>query len=146
MTTTKVDTLDMSRFRHGSDLEREAFALRLAECFAQQGFVKLINHCIPHDVVHEAFEWVRTYLSTPIWIAKMIDLGREVFQTVRGSESSLRPPSMREPQSWLEFPRTRKELRNHGFRKGRIKRHQLLGRKGSNSSAATLLISAFNPR
>ena len=66
MTTSRVDTLDMSQFRHGSDSERKAFALRLARCFAQQGFVKLINHCVPQVAIEKAFQWVRGRLSATL--------------------------------------------------------------------------------
>lgn len=58
MSTGNVHMLDMGAFRHGSDAERKAFAQTLTQCFATQGFVKIVNHAVPKVAVEKAFEWV----------------------------------------------------------------------------------------
>lgn len=59
MSAGKVHTLNMAAFRHGSDIERKAFAQDLVQCLATQGFAKLINHALPAVALEKAFEWVR---------------------------------------------------------------------------------------
>jgi isopenicillin N synthase-like dioxygenase len=51
-----VPLIDFSRFRKGRSLEpaKELFA-----GFRDSGFVYLQNHDVPHEVVDEAFVWVR---------------------------------------------------------------------------------------
>lgn len=54
-----VRTLDMSVLYEGSEAERLASAKGLFNCFAKQGFVKLVNHLISDATVEKAFEYVR---------------------------------------------------------------------------------------
>ena len=59
MAAGTVVTLDMAKFFLGSEEERAQFSRDLLQCFASQGFVKLINHGVPNAAIDKAFEWVR---------------------------------------------------------------------------------------
>ena len=51
-------TLDLSRFTHGDDQERQQLATHLCASLSQHGFVKLVNHGVPDEAVSELFGWV----------------------------------------------------------------------------------------
>ena len=48
-----LPTLDFSSFYHGSEKERLKLAVDLENSFRNHGFVKLINHGIPEEIVKD---------------------------------------------------------------------------------------------
>ncbi|GCB25946.1 flavonol synthase/flavanone 3-hydroxylase [Aspergillus awamori] len=70
MAAGTVVTLDMGKFFLGSEEERAQFARDLLQCFASQGFVKLVNHGVPDLAIDKAFEWNRTFFELPEDIKK----------------------------------------------------------------------------
>ena len=57
-----LPTVDLSRFTHGSNLERQQFASELLDSLSQSGFVKIVGHGIQDWAVAKMFEWVRSML------------------------------------------------------------------------------------
>lgn len=55
-----VKTLDFALFTKGSQQQREELGAALADGFLTAGFVKLVNHGIPEDVVDKVFDIVWT--------------------------------------------------------------------------------------
>ncbi|KAJ5260582.1 Clavaminate synthase-like protein [Penicillium angulare] len=51
-----VTTVDFAHFLSGTDSERQAAAISLVDSFKRTGFVKLINHGIPLEVIEKAEE------------------------------------------------------------------------------------------
>ena len=63
-----LPTLDFSSFHHGPEKERLELANALVNSFRQHGFVKLINHGIPEEIVQD-------YLSGVWWFYLKTSLG-----------------------------------------------------------------------
>lgn len=66
----KIPTLDASDFLAGSESQRNRFASDLVDSFVRTGFVKIVNHGIPEEMIDDLFKWVsffafafRTYLK-----------------------------------------------------------------------------------
>jgi len=53
-----LPTLDFSRFEDGSESERTELANVLVDSFEKHGFVKLVNHGVPDEVIYDLFAWV----------------------------------------------------------------------------------------
>lgn len=54
-----IQTLDFSRFIHGSPFEQRYFGTELVEALSTVGFVKFTNHGISQEQVSGVFQWVR---------------------------------------------------------------------------------------
>ena len=68
-----LPVIDFSRYTAGSAEERLAVSRELVQAFKSVGFVYLLNHGIPNDMVHEAFDWVSAHtLSYPLLRSKKI--------------------------------------------------------------------------
>ena len=56
--------LDLSSFAQGGIADRQKFAFGLLDGLSQHGFVKLVGHGIPDNVIKQIFEWVRSSNSS----------------------------------------------------------------------------------
>ncbi|RVX66188.1 hypothetical protein B0A52_10080 [Exophiala mesophila] len=60
-----LPVIDFSRYTAGSAEERLAVSRELVQAFKSVGFVYLLNHGIPNDMVHEAFDWMSKFFNLP---------------------------------------------------------------------------------
>lgn len=60
---TQPSTVDASLFITGTSAQQRAFAIELAESVRRCGFVKVINHGLPSELIDELFAWVSSYLK-----------------------------------------------------------------------------------
>lgn len=58
---SSLPLIDFSRFTSSPE-ERLAVSKELVKAFKEVGFVYLINHGIPQEMVKEAFDWVSIYV------------------------------------------------------------------------------------
>lgn len=61
-----LPTLDFGKFLHGTQTERQELADQLVASFTQHGFVKLINHGVPDEVVDGIWKWVCYFETSEI--------------------------------------------------------------------------------
>jgi isopenicillin N synthase-like dioxygenase len=54
-----LPTLNFSLFTKGTDAQREQLGSAISESFRKHGFVKLINHGVPQDMLDKLFAIVR---------------------------------------------------------------------------------------
>ena len=53
-----IPLLDASRFTSSSNPERRQYSKELLASLSTHGFVRLIGHGVPPEVIEEAFQWV----------------------------------------------------------------------------------------
>lgn len=56
-----LPTLDFAKFVHGTQEEKIELGVSLVQSFEKFGFVKLLNHGIPEEVVKEYLDMVCPY-------------------------------------------------------------------------------------
>jgi len=52
-------TIDVSKFLHGSEEAKSAFAKQLVACFSEYGVVRLIGHSISSRAISGLLDWVQ---------------------------------------------------------------------------------------
>lgn len=77
-----LPTVDLSRFTHGSDLERQQVASELLGSLSHSGFVKVVGHGIQDQVVAKMFECVRICLVSEVNNMLTLALSRSVEQVI----------------------------------------------------------------
>jgi isopenicillin N synthase-like dioxygenase len=53
-----LHSFDFSKFVLGNELERVEFSQTLIESLRKHGFVRLVNHGFPDELVQAVFSWV----------------------------------------------------------------------------------------
>lgn len=61
---TQPSIVDASRFILGTPTQQRDFAIELTESVRRCGFVKVINHGLPDELIDELFAWVSFIKST----------------------------------------------------------------------------------
>lgn len=57
-TSRHVQSLDLSKFVHGTQDEQKAFGTELVEALSTVGFIKFTNHGISKEEILDVFKWV----------------------------------------------------------------------------------------
>lgn len=57
----ELPTLNLSLFTHGNEEERQKLASDLLDSLVQHGFVKIINHGVPEELISTMWDLVRPY-------------------------------------------------------------------------------------
>ena len=60
-----IPTVDLSKFVHGSDADKQQFVQELGKAFHEVGFVAVVNHGIPKTLVEGFFNASKTYFTLP---------------------------------------------------------------------------------
>lgn len=131
MAAGTVVTLDMEKFFLGSEEERAQFARDLLQCFASQGFVKLVNHGVPDLAIDKAFEWVRQSCQWPALLATRIKLiafcvkkNRTFFELPEDIKKKYpHPPCANPNRGWVSLGQE-KSSAIKDFEKGVCKEHK----------------------
>lgn len=66
---TQPSIVDASQFISGTPTQQRGFAIELAESVRRCGFVKVINHGLPDELIDELFAWVSLFQLTAIFNA-----------------------------------------------------------------------------
>jgi len=70
MSKRTIPVVDLSKFVNGSTFEKEAFIEKLGKAFHEVGFVGVVNHGIPKEVVDSFYENSKEFFSQDVSIKK----------------------------------------------------------------------------
>ncbi len=74
MSKRTIPTVDLSKFVHGNAEEQKAFVDKLGKAFHEVGFVGVINHGIPKELVSGFYDESKTFFSQPVSIKRKYKL------------------------------------------------------------------------
>jgi hypothetical protein len=100
-----IPIVGLGPFIYGDTASQKEVAQQLDDAFRNVGFVYLLDHGVPQDLVDECFEWVcsaRSLLPHPIFFfTSVAGINVEVVCTdlVTIEQEILRPPHVREDES-----------------------------------------------
>jgi hypothetical protein len=63
--TSIIPIVDFDRWRGGDTVEKTAIARELTDACRRVGFVYIVNHGLPGDLLDEAFSWSKKLFSLP---------------------------------------------------------------------------------
>jgi isopenicillin N synthase-like dioxygenase len=66
MSERTIPVVDLSKFVNGNDAERSAFVSELGNAFHNVGFVGVINHGVPQDLIDNFYAASKAYFSLPV--------------------------------------------------------------------------------
>lgn len=66
MTTRTIPVVDLSKFVHGSEDDKSAFVNAIGEAFHNVGFVGIVNHGIPKELVDGFYKSSKDFFSLPV--------------------------------------------------------------------------------
>lgn len=61
-----IPQVDLSQFVNGNEEQRQAFVKKLGEAFEDVGFVSVVNHGIPEDLIETLYGDVKGFFSLPV--------------------------------------------------------------------------------
>ncbi|CAF3496359.1 unnamed protein product [Fusarium graminearum] len=122
MAALNVDTLDMSLF-FGTPDQKKDFCDSLLRLLKKRGGVKLVNHSIPSEDIHELFAQTKRFFELPLE-TKMIAkhppqanpnrgysfVGQENVANISGYEKGLGPQTTRDIKETVDFGSATDEL------------------------------------
>ncbi|KAI0912320.1 hypothetical protein F4823DRAFT_622937 [Ustulina deusta] len=65
-TSTSIPVVDLGLWTDGSATDRERIASKLTDACRRVGFVYVVNHGVPADLLEEAFAWSRRLFDLPL--------------------------------------------------------------------------------
>ena len=66
MSNRAIPLVDLSQFQNGSEEEKLSFVDQLGKAFHEVGFVGVINHGIPHELVDQFYAAAKAFFALPI--------------------------------------------------------------------------------
>ena len=66
MSNRSIPLVDLSKFVNGSDEDRKAFVADLGKAFHEVGFVGVINHQVPKDLIDNFYRVSKEFFSMPV--------------------------------------------------------------------------------
>jgi isopenicillin N synthase-like dioxygenase len=66
MSNRAIPLVDLSQFQNGSEEDKLSFVKQLGEAFHEVGFVGVINHGIPQDLVDQFYTAAKAFFALPI--------------------------------------------------------------------------------
>ena len=69
-----IPLVDLSRFRNGTPAEKKAFVDELGAAFHNIGFVGVINHGIPKELIDGFYEASRRFFALPVEVKKKYEI------------------------------------------------------------------------
>lgn len=66
MSNRSIPLVDLSKFVNGSDEDRKAFVADLGKAFHEVGFVGVINHQVPKDLIDNFYRVSKEFFSLPV--------------------------------------------------------------------------------
>jgi isopenicillin N synthase-like dioxygenase len=74
MTKRAIPLVDLSKFMHGNQADRDQFVKDLGKAFHEVGFVGVINHGVPKEIIEGFFNASKDYFSLPVSVKKKYEL------------------------------------------------------------------------
>ena len=74
MSNRTIPTVDLSKFVHGNEEERNAFVEKLGKAFHEVGFVGVVNHGIDADLVDAFYDASKAFFSQPVGIKRKYEI------------------------------------------------------------------------
>ncbi|MCB0691384.1 MAG: isopenicillin N synthase family oxygenase [Saprospiraceae bacterium] len=74
MSNRTIPLVDLSKFVNGDEKEREAFVEQLGEAFHNVGFVGVINHGVPKELIDGFFQSSKNFFSLPVSVKKHYEI------------------------------------------------------------------------
>ncbi len=66
MSNRTIPVVDLSTFVDGNETERKAFVDKLGKAFHEVGFVGVVNHGVPKELVNEFYRTSKEFFSLPV--------------------------------------------------------------------------------
>jgi isopenicillin N synthase-like dioxygenase len=66
MSVRSIPLVDLSKFVHGTEEEKKAFVSELGSAFHEVGFVGVINHQVPKDLINNFYAASKAFFSLPV--------------------------------------------------------------------------------
>ncbi len=61
-----IPTVDVSKFVNGNEAEKKAFVADLGKAFSTVGFVGIINHGVPQDLIDDFYAAAKAFFGLPV--------------------------------------------------------------------------------
>lgn len=76
MSNRTIPLVDLSSFVNGGNEQRASFVEKLGKAFHEVGFVGVINHGVPKDLIAKFFEASKAFFSLPLEVKKKYEIPR----------------------------------------------------------------------
>lgn len=74
MSDRVIPLIDLDKFVHGSDAEKKAEVEKIGQAFHQVGFVGVINHGIPQELVDAFYKASKEFFSLPVAVKRSYEV------------------------------------------------------------------------
>lgn len=74
MSDRVIPLIDLDKFVHGSDAEKKAEVDKIGQAFHQVGFVGVINHGIPQELVDAFYKASKEFFSLPVAVKRSYEV------------------------------------------------------------------------
>lgn len=74
MSGRTIPTVDLSKFVNGDESDRKEFVKKLGKAFHEVGFVGVVNHGIPKDLVDGFYDASKRFFSLPVEVKRSYEL------------------------------------------------------------------------
>ncbi len=74
MSNRTIPVVDLSKFVKGNEAERKAFVAKLGDAFHSVGFVGVINHGVPQDLIDNFYKASKDFFSEPVSVKKSYEI------------------------------------------------------------------------
>ena len=74
MSSRAIPLVDLSTFVNGNEEQRRAFVEKLGKAFHEVGFVGVINHGVPKDLITKFYDASKAFFSLPVDVKKKYEI------------------------------------------------------------------------
>lgn len=74
MSTRNIPVVDLSKFVNGNESQRNEFVQEIGKAFHEVGFVGVVNHGIPKDLVKDFYDTSKAFFSQPVEIKRSYEV------------------------------------------------------------------------
>lgn len=74
MSTRNIPVVDLSKFVNGNEDQRNAFVKEIGNAFHEVGFVGVVNHGIPKQLVKDFYDTSKAFFSQPVEIKRSYEV------------------------------------------------------------------------
>ncbi len=74
MADRTIPLVDLSKYIEGTEMEKTAFIQEIGDAFHNVGFVGVVNHGIPRDLVDEFYEKSKAFFSLPVEVKRKYEI------------------------------------------------------------------------
>jgi isopenicillin N synthase-like dioxygenase len=74
MSSRSIPLVDLSKFVYGSDEEKKAFVAAIGNAFHEVGFVGVVNHQVPKDLIDNFYAASKAFFSEPVSVKRKYEI------------------------------------------------------------------------